>query len=192
VPSFGGLLSCSPHATPSSSSYGKQLQAQAERTFTFACPRHASSIPTVNMTLSVPLPSLGSPSRPRKRTPYRAARASCLVVLLIAVFTLYSTLSPRTLETHHLERRGSSFDLAEDLEVRSLVHHSTGAQSMMILHHGSRRMLIQTMSSVALFTMLSTSANLFERTALTNRPVSSPTSNSTTAASPARNLSPSW
>jgi hypothetical protein len=72
------------------------------------------------MTISLALPA-GSSTRPRNRKPYRTARASCLVVVLIAVFALYSKLSPRANEVQHLERRSISL-AAEDLEVGCPVH----------------------------------------------------------------------
>jgi hypothetical protein len=85
-----------------------------------------ASAVTVNMTASTPS---GAGTALPKRTPYRAARAFCLVTVLVAVIALYTSLSPRhaiNLEEYGaIERRGLNISLAEDLEVRIVLPSPT-------------------------------------------------------------------
>ncbi|KAF2422590.1 hypothetical protein EJ08DRAFT_682586 [Tothia fuscella] len=75
------------------------------------------------MTVTI-APTAGN--RKPKRTPYRSARAFCLVTVLLGVIALYTNLSPRhatTGEEFRFGKRGLDISFAEDLDCR-LVHGS--------------------------------------------------------------------
>lgn len=123
-------MNCFPHQLPATPP--PQAQASPHTIFLFClhptlyycyaslAPILGDSAATLEMT--VPVVASGAGSRLPKRTPYRAARAFCLVTLLVAVIALYTNFSPRHAisahASHSIEKRDVNLSLAEDLEVR--------------------------------------------------------------------------